>query len=263
MARRIHELGGRGGRFVAVNCAAIPETLAASELFGARRGAFTGAHADRAGLIAAADGGTLFLDEIGELSPATQAMLLRALQEKEITPLGATQPVAVDLRLVAATHEDLEAQVAARRFRKDLYARLRGARVVLPPLRERRGDLGLLVAEILERAARPGLRFQRAAAAALLAHDWPLNIRELEHALGAALAVAPGDEIQLAHLPPEIAARPAARPPREETTRERFAELVAAHAGNVSAVAEALGTSRSQVRRLAQRFDVDLARLRG
>jgi MoxR-like ATPase len=258
LALAIHELSARCGPFVAINCGALPPTLVGSELFGARKGAYSGA-LDRPGLVVGAHQGTLFLDEIAELPEAAQTALLRALQEGEVRPLAAPAPVKVDLRVVAATHQDLAACVDAGRFRQDLYARLRGYRVTLPPLRERREDLGLIIADLVgrlapERAAT--LRLHRLAARALFAHDWPLNVRELEQTLRAALAIAPGDEIELEHLPEELREAATRPPPIED--RAHFLELARGLRANVSAIARALNTSRSHVRRLAQRFGVDL-----
>ena len=266
VARAIHNLSQRSGAFTAINCGGLPETLIASELFGAKKGAFSGADADRAGLVQAAQRGTLFLDEVAELPEASQAVLLRVLQERELLPLGGTKPVPVDIRVVAATHDDLEQRVASRRFRKDLYARLRGFALTLPPLRERREDIGLLIAELLPRVA--GARasqivLQRQAARSLLTYDWPLNVRELEHTLATAVVVTDGNEIALEHLPDEIrAASSGTEQLQEARARERFASLARDHVGNVSAMARALGTSRSHVRRLAQRYHVDLSAAR-
>ncbi|HKE18005.1 MAG TPA: sigma 54-interacting transcriptional regulator [Kofleriaceae bacterium] len=265
-ARAVHALSRRAGPFVAVNCGGLPETLVASELFGARKGAFSGADADRVGLVQEANRGTLFLDEIAELPEASQAVLLRVLQERELIPLGATRAVPVDIRVVAATHQNLAERVSARRFRKDLYARLRGFALTLPPLRERREDLGLLVADLLPRVAGAragGVTFSRAVARALLLYDWPLNVRELEHTLAAALAVAGSDEIAPVHLPEDVRAAfedAASIPALRE--RERFVTLAHQHSGNVSAMARALGTSRSHVRRLAHRYQVELDAVR-
>jgi transcriptional regulator of acetoin/glycerol metabolism len=258
VARAVHEVSGRRGPFVPVNCGALPATLVESELFGAKKGAFSGAAADRAGLVVQAHQGTLLLDEIGELPEAAQAALLRALQDGEVRPLGGAQTVKVDLRVVAATHVDLAQRVEEGRFRRDLYARLRGYQFTLPPLRERREDLGLFIAHLLARVdgERAAARvIERDAARALFAHAWPLNVRELEQALRAACAVAPGDELELEHLPPDLRAPPAA--PRA-LDQDAFAALVRVHKGNVAAVARALATSRSQVRRLAKRYGVDL-----
>src|SRR6185503_15088975 len=187
-ARAVHALSGRRGALVAVNCGAIPSSLIESELFGHKKGAFSGALADRLGHLRAAHGGTLFLDEIGELSFAAQTALLRALQQHEVVPGGESQPVPVDLRIVAATHRDLPALIQQERFRDDLYSRLLGVTVTLPPLRERRCDLGILVASLLRRldpASRA--RLTPAAARALFAYAWPRNIRELERALAGGL----------------------------------------------------------------------------
>jgi transcriptional regulator of acetoin/glycerol metabolism len=260
-ARAVHALSGRPGPYVAINCGGLPESLVASELFGARKGAYSGADSDRAGLAQSADRGTLFLDEIGELPPGAQAVLLRVLQEHELVPLGSTRAIPIDIRVVAATNQDLAERAAARQFRKDLLARLRGFALTLPPLRERREDLGLLVADLLPkvagaRAAR--LSLSRPFARALFAYDWPLNVRELEHALAAAVAVCDDDELRVAHLPAEVRGAPQgdAGARRE---RERLVRLLHEHGGNVSAIARALGTSRSHVRRLAERHGVVIA----
>jgi transcriptional regulator with PAS, ATPase and Fis domain len=268
VARAVHELSGRPGPFVAVNCGGLPESLIASELFGAKKGAFSGADADRAGLVQEAHRGTLFLDEIAELPEPSQAVLLRVLQERELIPLGGTRAIPVDIRVLAATHDDLAERVAARRFRKDLYARLRGFSLTLPPLRERLEDIGVLVADLLPRVAGARARqmtLSRPVARSLLVYDWPLNTRELEHALAAAVAIAETNEVAPAHLPEEIRSATAggdAQPARRRE-RERFIKLLHEHGGNVSAVARALRTSRSHVRRLAQRYQVELDTVRG
>ena len=265
VARAVHELSQRAGRFTAVNCGALPDTLAASELFGARKGAFSGADADRAGLVQEADRGTLFLDEIAELPAASQAVLLRVLQEHELLPLGATRPIRVDIRVIAATNESLAERVVAGRFRKDLYARLRGFAITLPPLRERLEDIGLLIADLLPRvaAARSDAALSRRVARGLLGYDWPLNIRELEHMLASALVLAAGREIAPAHLPEEIRAAVNGDPSLSvQRERERLVRLIHEHGGNVSAMARALGTSRSHIRRLARRYEIELGDLR-
>jgi DNA-binding NtrC family response regulator len=210
VARAVHELSGRSGAFVAVNCGALPPSLIEAELFGHRRGAFTGAVGERLGLVRSADGGTLFLDEVGELPAASQAAFLRVLQEHEVVPVGMDHPINVDIRLCAATLRDLEALVSAGRFRRDLYARLFGLTIGLPPLRQRRVDIGLLVRRML--AAIPGgaqVRFAPVALRALLRHDWPFNIRELEKLLVTAVALATDGVIEAAHLPQAL--RPGAR----------------------------------------------------
>jgi hypothetical protein len=257
LARAIHVASARRGGLVAVNCAAIPANLVESELFGYRRGAFSGATDDRVGLIRASDGGTLFLDEIAELALAPQAALLRALQEREVVPLGTTAPIAVDLRVVSATCQDPAALVELGRFRRDLLARIAGHTIAIPPLRRRTEDLGLLAARLLARHGARGRTLDRDAARALFLHAWPLNVRELEHALAAALAITDG-ELELAHLPDSVRApapAPAAPPPSPETAT--LESLFREHAGNVSRVARALGTSRTQVRRLAERAGLD------
>ena len=257
VARSVHELSGRRGAFVAVNCGALPAGLVESELFGYRRGAFSGATADKLGLIPAADGGTLFLDEIGDLPAAVQPALLRALQERAVRPVGATEPVPVDFRLVSATHRDLDAMVRTGRFREDLWARLSGFTLELPPLRARREDLETLIADLGQRVAGGrGLTLTAEAARALLAHDWPRNIRELERSLGAAVALAGDGEIDLVHLPGMGASEPGPAPEADDDDprREQLVEALRAHHGNVSAAARALGRPRSQIQRWMRRW---------
>jgi two-component system response regulator AtoC len=201
VARELHELSDRRGRpFVAVACGAIPETLLESELFGHDKGAFTGATKPRAGRFEAASGGTVFLDEIGEVPLSVQHKLLRVLQEKEIERLGETQPVKVDVRIVAATHRDLEALMRVGQFREDLFYRLNVLPVHVPPLRERREDIPLLAAHFLARFAE---RFKKDVTAiapgalqGLLGHPWPGNVRELEHVIERAVVMAAGPELR-------------------------------------------------------------------
>ncbi len=200
LARAIHYASPRAGNaFIMENCAALPDTLLESELFGHKRGAFTGAHQDHVGLIQRAHGGTLFLDEIGDTSPAFQVKLLRVLQEGELRPVGATTPVRVDVRIVAATHRDLEAEVQAGRFRSDLYYRLAGVSLALPPLRERSGDLIPIASKLLADASQeldlPGLCFAADALGSLLGYPWPGNIRELRNEVYRAAALSDGPEI--------------------------------------------------------------------
>lgn len=274
-ARALHVWSGRTGPFVAVNCGALPEQLAESELFGVRKGAFTGASEDRPGLVRASSGGTLLLDEVGELPRAVQVKLLRVLQENEVAPVGSPQPVRVDLRVVAATHRDLEELVEQDTFRRDLFARLTGLEVELPPLRERRGDLGLLVPTLLRRAgAPPGLQFSREAMRALFRWEWPHNVRELEKALALAVALAGSGRVELAHLPepvrtaPEPASEaetqvdPASLSPADVERRTQLIALLREHGGNVSAVARQMGVARMQVQRWCRRFEVDPASFR-
>jgi DNA-binding NtrC family response regulator len=210
VARALHDLGPRrGGPFVAINCAAIPDGLIEAELFGHERGAFTDARERRIGRFETASGGTLFLDEIGELSANVQAKLLRALQERTIERLGGTKPVEVDVRVVAATHRDIEQEVAAGRFRSDLYFRIHVVPIALPPLRERREDIRLLVEDFLARASheagRAPMRVDDAALAALERYPWPGNVRELENAIERAVALAEDDSVKVGDLPPEVA----------------------------------------------------------
>jgi DNA-binding NtrC family response regulator len=261
VARAVHMLSGRSGPFVAVTCGALPDTLLEAQLFGHEHGAAD----ERAGLIRSADRGTLFLDEVTELSAASQAALLRVLQEGEVVPLGGGPPVQVDLRLITATHRELDAEVAAGRFHADLRARVRGVRVELPALRERREDLGLLVPALLERLA-PGrnVTFSADAVTALYAHDWPLNVHELERSLAAALAVA-RDRIELQHLPAAVGetepldGRPASidlsgLSPEDRALRDKLAACIASHRGNLASVARELGKDRTQIRRWMKRF---------
>ena len=203
VARGVHAASGRAGAFVPVNCGAIPRELVESTLFGHRRGAFSGAVDDEPGVIRGADRGTLFLDEIGDLPLPAQERRLRVLQEGEVTPVGASRPVAVDLRVLCATHRDLAGMAASGAFRADLWHRLRGFSVALPGLAERRADLGVLLGRLIARHA-PGRRvtLQPRVARALLAHSWPGNVRELEQVLVAALALAGDGTIVSEHLPP-------------------------------------------------------------
>ena len=200
VARTIHADGARaGGPFVPVNCGAIPGELMESEFFGHRKGSFTGAHADKAGLFQAADGGTLFLDEVAELPLPMQVKLLRAIQEKSIRPVGASAEVPVDVRILSATHKDLAALVAEGKFRHDLYYRINVIELRVPPLRERGGDLPGLAEAILQRLAathgRPTPALGEDALAALRAYPFPGNVRELENILERALALADGDSV--------------------------------------------------------------------
>jgi len=261
VARAVHVLSKRSGPFVAVNCGALVPSLVESELFGVKKGAFSGAGEDRPGLVRSAHKGTLFLDEVGDLPPPAQAALLRVLQEREVLPVGGTKPVAVDVRFVCASHRNLAALVETGGFRADLHARLLGRRVELPPLRDRTEDLGILVGAILARIHREGdvPALHPAAARALLLHDWPANVRELEQALTAACVLAGRGPIELKHLPPELAAprpRPAAEAESEaqQALRAELARLLAEHKGNISAIARAMGKRRQQIQRWMRRL---------
>ncbi|MEC8425313.1 MAG: sigma-54 dependent transcriptional regulator [Myxococcota bacterium] len=213
LARALHDLSPRAARpFVPINCAAIPENLLESELFGHARGAFTGAVRAHAGLFEQADGGTLLLDEIGDMPLALQTRLLRVLEDGRVRRVGGSSDVSVDVRVVAATATDLEAAVAAGGFREDLYYRLNVVRVRIPPLRDRADDIPLLVDALVERAAdRLGRAVRGATPAALEAlarHPWPGNVRQLENALERAVIVAAGDSVDLADLPVDVGGAP-------------------------------------------------------
>jgi len=262
-ARAVHQHSGRSGAFIAVNCGAIASTLLEAELFGHRKGAYTGATEDRVGLVRSADGGTLFLDEVAELPSASQVALLRVLQTGELVPVGADRPVRVDVRVVTATHKRLDDEVEANRFRADLRARLLGIQLELPPLRERAEDLALLVTALLARVASGrALTFSADAVMALYAYPWPLNIRELERALAAAAAVAK-ERIELHHLPAALRARVEmpveveALSELDHALRDQLAAAMARHGGNLAAVARELGKDRTQIRRWMKRFGLD------
>ncbi|HEY4181563.1 MAG TPA: sigma 54-interacting transcriptional regulator [Kofleriaceae bacterium] len=265
IARAIHVMSGRTGAFVPVNCGALPDNLVESELFGYKKGAFSGAQADHPGLVRAADGGTLFLDEIGDLPAASQAALLRVLQEREILPVGGTRPVPIDLRVVAATHRDLDDMVAETTFRHDLFARLAGFRVEVPTLGERRTDLGLLIGALHERlfaADHPG--FDIDAARMLLRYPWPLNVRELEQALATAQVLAGVELVRGEHLPdtvrtgrPPGAPRPVVLSEMDQKVRDSVVAALREHQGNVSAVARVLDKDRKQIQRWIKRFGLD------
>ena len=250
VAREIHRVSGRSGPFVAVNVAALAESLAEAELFGAVRGAFTGADRDRAGVVEASSGGTLFLDEIGDLAPQVQAKLLRVLQEREVRRLGETRTRSVDLRLVAATHRDLARLAEEGRFRGDLLYRLAGITVTLPPLRERPRDLRLL----LDRALL-GTPLAPDARAALLSWSWPGNVRELLSAVESAKALSGGGRIERHHLPPRLRegrrAPPAGkgryRAAVDGTKRRVILETLAETGGNRTRAAALLGLSRQSL----------------
>ena len=257
LAREIHAESGRGGPFVPINCAGLRHELIAAELFGHTKGAFSGATGTRAGVFVAAEGGTLFLDEVGELPLDVQAILLRAVQEHRIRPVGSDHEVPVDVRVIAATNVELDVAASAGTFRKDLYARLAELSFQLPPLRERRASILSILSDVVDSPLTPD------AAEALLLWHWPYNIRELI-ALGrsyAALSRAAGvlDLEYLAESFPAMAEPLASRgdSPRELSTgdklppvdRAKLERLLEGHAGNVSAVAKALGVDRTQIYR--------------
>ncbi|MBA1149250.1 sigma 54-interacting transcriptional regulator, partial [Ectothiorhodospiraceae bacterium WFHF3C12] len=252
-ARRLHEGGPHAaGEFVAVNCAALPESLIESELFGYAPGAFTGARREgHPGKLAEADGGTLFLDEIGDMPLALQSRLLRVLQERQIVPVGGSRPLRVEFTLISATHRDLRQLVAAGEFRSDLYYRLNGLRVALPPLRER-SDLRALVQKLLH-ASEPGAEIDDDALSLLLEHPWPGNCRQLEFVLRTALALREGDgPLQAHHLPDDFRAELSAASSAgglQAAKDNMIREAVEAHGGNVAAAARALGINRSTIYR--------------
>ncbi len=269
VARSLHSASGRRGKLVALNCAALPANLVESELFGFRRGAFTGADRDHPGLVRAAHGGTLVLDEIGDMPLEAQAKLLRMLEAREIIPLGGAQPEKVDVRVVCATHRHLQELVDEKRFRADLFARIQGCTITLPPLRHRKEDLFLLVRHFLRLTGHSERAVSFAFMTNVCQHDWPYNVRELESAVRRAVTLAETGELDAAHLPdtvrramegygapreessprpsvPAPSSSPISRgPPSADAIRAALAE----HQGNVAAVARHFGKDRAQVHR--------------
>ncbi|MHB1302668.1 MAG: sigma-54-dependent transcriptional regulator [Acidiphilium sp.] len=259
VARAIHRFGPRAsGPFVAVNCAAIPGELLESELFGHERGAFTGAATARRGRFREAEGGTLLLDEVGDLPVATQAKLLRVLQEREVTPLGGA-PVKIDARLLAATHRDLEAMVAAGGFRADLYYRLAVLPIAVPPLRERGADILILARHILA-GLRPAA-LTPVAERALMAYPWPGNVRELRNVLERAASLTPGGVIDAGDLALAAAAPPPALASLPEAVAATEVALIRAAldraGGNRSEAARALGISRQALYDRLKRYGLE------
>lgn len=267
-ARAIHNLSPRRKkRFVAVNCAALPDTLLESELFGHRAGAFTDARRDKAGRFTLANGGTLFLDEIGDISPAMQAKLLRVLQDRIVEPLGSVEPVKVDVRVVAATNRDLAGLVRSGTFREDLYYRIRVVHLALPGLKERREDIPLLVKHFVSRFNRLQGRdiagLSPEAMARLMEHGFPGNVRELENIIEQAFVLCRGGIIELHHLPPEL--RPAATPGNEglgpmslqAMERHLIAETLKSSGGNRKRAARILGINTSTLFRKIAALGID------
>ncbi|MEO8448641.1 MAG: sigma-54 dependent transcriptional regulator [Gemmatimonadota bacterium] len=271
VARTVHRFSDRArAKFVGVSCSALAEGLLESELFGHVRGAFTGAVSARPGLFREADRGTLFLDEIGDISVALQARLLRVLQEREVTPVGAETPVSVDARVIAATHRDLGALVGQGKFREDLYYRLNVVTIDLPPLRERRQDIPLLIDHFLgtlaERHGRGLVALDRDAQALLLAYDWPGNIRQLLNVLERALVLAAQDVIGVEHLAGEVrglsesASLPTPAPttapmvPLAQVERQHVLGVLASCGGNRERAAQVLRISRRTLTRMLQRW---------
>jgi DNA-binding NtrC family response regulator len=278
LARRVHELSGRrGGPFVPINCAAIPESLFESELFGHEKGAFTGASERARGKIEAADRGTLFLDEIGEMPLGAQAKLLRFLEGRRFMRVGGSTKISVDTRLVCATLRPIEEEVKAGRFRADLFYRIQGISLSVPPLRERGADIGPLVQQfVAELSARHGVvppRIARSTFAALRVHPWPGNVRELRNVIEVLCLLREGKVARLSDLPEAVRRSlpseppPAARPedgvlepllsqPLERTIEQILAAALAAEGGNRSRAARRLGVSLRTMQRYAARTSV-------
>ena len=262
LARGVHGLSPRrDGKFVAINCAAIPENLLECELFGYEKGAFTGAVKQTPGKIELAHRGTLFLDEIGDLPAALQAKILRFLQDRIIERVGGRQEIAVDVRVVCATHQDLHAMSAQGRFREDLYYRLAEIVVEIPPLRSRKGDAALLahafVRQYAEEHKRGTLTLLPEAAAAIEAHTWPGNVRELQNCVKRAVIMADGEVLRAADF--GFAARADEQPPtlrvvRDEAERDAILRVLSRVNGNLSRAAEVLGISRPTLYDLLNRF---------
>jgi DNA-binding NtrC family response regulator len=263
LARWLHQASPRASSpFLAVNCGAFAETLLDSELFGHVRGAFTSAHHDRHGLFEEAHGGTLFLDEIADVSAAMQVKLLRVLEEREIRRVGDTKTRPINVRVMAATHRDLEQEVAYKRFREDLYYRLNVIDVHIPPLRERPEDLQSLARAFLARTAarlrRPSLTYAPAAWDRLLHYSWPGNIRELAHAIERACTVAAGPRIELEDLPRRVRYAPVSPAssrdrPFRRLEREHAEATIARHSGRRRDAAKELGISLSTLYRILRR----------
>lgn len=269
IARQLHEHSGRPGPFQAINCAAIPANLLESELFGYKKGAFSGADRDKPGLIRTAHRGTLLLDEIGDMPLTAQAKLLRVLQAKEVFPVGATQAESVDVRVVCATHRDLRRMQVENHFRPDLFARLNEYQLRLPPLRDRKEDVFLLFSAFLKRhgnvSPNPSFRFMTA----LLHYDWPYNVRELEACAKRCLALAQGPVVDVDHLPEPVRdemadyGTPIWNPNSDDNDRLAPSEvqlraLLQQHRGNIAAVGRDLGKARMQVHRWLKKYDISL-----
>jgi two-component system response regulator HydG len=269
VARYLHALSERvDGPFVSINCAALPENLLESELFGHVKGSFTGAVRDKDGLLVAARGGSFFLDEIGEMSPQLQVKLLRALQEREVVPVGATVPVEIDVRIIAATNRDLEQEIRAGGFRSDLYYRLNVISMHLPALRDRKDDIPLLTRHFL--AAMAGAEdppeLSERGLELLAAYDWPGNVRELENALERSFVLTGNGVIDADSLPdriqhppaaPIVADKPAANPTLDVIERAYILWVLDAEEGNKARAAEVLGIDPSTLYRKLNRYGVE------
>ena len=271
IARYLHEMSPRAdGPFFSINCGALPESLLESELFGHVKGSFTGAVRDREGLFAAAKGGTFFLDEIGETTPATQVKLLRVLQEREVIPVGGTEAVPVDVRLIAATNRNLEEEIRGGRFRTDLFYRLNVIAIHLPPLCSRRDDIPLLAEAFLKRMAADRKEEPKNISSevldAILAYEWPGNVRELENALERAATLTKGGEIPASALPvrvterraePLVAERAHPNPTLDVIERAYITWVLQAEAGNKTRAAEVLGIDPSTLYRKLGRYEAN------
>lgn len=270
VAGAIHSLSVRSARpFIGINCSAIPESLLESELFGHVKGAFTGAVADKAGVFAAASGGTLFLDEIGEMSPSLQVKLLRVLQERQIQRVGDARPARIDVRLMTATHRNLETILSSGQLREDFYYRIKVFEIVLPPLRGRVEDIPLLVnhfiSEFSRRYQKPVEGIRQEALLKLIAYPWPGNVRELRNTIERAFVAIRGNQIGVEDLPPEIrearpapmaVARPAMNAAADALDEERIIEALRVSRGNQSQAAKNLGVSRVTLWKKIRRFDI-------
>ncbi len=270
VARAIHETSGRSdGPFVQVNCSALSENLLESELFGHVKGAYTGAVADRRGRFEEATGGTLFLDEIGDVSPVVQVKLLRVLQERVVERVGDNKPIAVDVRVVSATNRNLETLLTSGRLREDFFYRIKVVSLTIPPLRDRREDIPLLIPHLLQKIAqREGLPVPPPvtgeALTQLMRHAWPGNVRELENALEHAVVLSRGQPIRPSHLPPEVAAGPrgagrglAGVPLHTETERQVLQEALEAAGWNRSRAARRLGIDRTTLWRKIREYGLE------
>jgi DNA-binding NtrC family response regulator len=271
VARAIHQHGNRSSRpFVPINCGALTETLLESELFGHIKGSFTGAVADAKGVFQTAHTGTVFLDEVGEMSPALQVKLLRVLQEGEVRPVGSSRSVKTDVRIVAATNVDVERAVAEGKFRQDLFYRLGVVIITLPPLRERREDIPLLIERFLKAASAKAMKqvdLTPAAVEALSSYHWPGNVRELENMIERLVVFSRGSRIDVGDLPPTVTPRAPALekrlfddlPTLEEIERRYLLHVLEQVGHNRTRAAEVMGIDRRTLYRMAERFGIPLA----
>jgi transcriptional regulator with GAF, ATPase, and Fis domain len=274
VARAIHSRSARSqGRFVSINCGALPETLLESELFGHVKGSFTGAIRDKRGLFVVAEGGTFFLDEVSETSPAIQVKLLRVLQEREVVPVGGTKPTQVDVRVIAATNADLERSIREGKFRADLYYRLNVIPIRIPPLRERRDDIPLLVGHFLERFTSGAKTVSDDAMEVLVGYDWPGNVRELENVIERAVILSRGQQITAEDLnvsifPERLRKRAAAAAPGDaglgvsgltldEVERRYLIQTLEETGWKKKQAAEVLGINPSTLYRKLQRYGME------